>query len=89
MIAEREVTIINSLGFHVRPATDFAEQAAKFRSHIRVIQGTQECDAKSSIDLLLLAAVQGTKLKIRAVGDDAPEAVETLARLIETGFGEI
>jgi len=88
MIAQREVTIVNSLGFHVRPATDFAEQASKFRSRIHVIQGNQEFDAKSSIDLLLMAAVQGTKLTIRAEGDDAREAVETLARMVEAGFGE-
>lgn len=89
MIAEREVTVINPLGFHVRPATHFAEQASKFRSRISVIQGNQEFNGKSSIDLLLMVAVQGTKLKIRAEGEDAPEAVQTLAQMIEAGFGEL
>lgn len=88
MIAEKQVTILNTLGLHVRPSAMFAGTAAKFRSAVSVIKDGQPVNAKSSIDLLTLAAVAGTPLTLRAEGDDAREAVDTLAALIESRFGE-
>ncbi len=88
MIAEKEVTVRNTLGIHVRPATDMAEVAGKFRSKVSVIKDGKAVNAKSSVELLTMAAVSGTELQIRAEGEDAREAVDQVARLIETGFGE-
>ncbi len=88
MIAERRVKIRNSLGMHVRPATGLAEAAGKFRSHISLIKDGQAVNAKSSIDLLTISAVVNAELVLRAEGDDAEEAVETLAGMIASGFGE-
>jgi phosphocarrier protein len=88
MIAEKRVTILNMLGLHVRPAAAFAGTASKFRSAVSVTQDGQAVNAKSSIDLLTLAAVAGTQLTLRAEGDEAREAVDALAALIETRFGE-
>lgn len=65
-----------------------ASTAREFRARIRIVKGAQEVDAKSCIELLTLAAVQGTELLIRAEGDDAREAVDALANLIESGFSE-
>jgi phosphocarrier protein len=88
MIAERRVTILNTLGLHVRPAAELAAAASRFRSTVSVIKDGQTVDAKSSIDLLTLAAGAGTQLVLRADGGDAQEAVDALARLVETRFGE-
>jgi phosphocarrier protein len=88
MIAEKSVTIQNMLGLHVRPSAEFAGTAAKFRSRVSVIKDGQTVNAKSSIDLLTLAAIAGTRLTLRAEGDDANEAVEALAVLIDGKFGE-
>jgi phosphotransferase system HPr (HPr) family protein len=88
MISERQVTILNTLGLHVRPSAAFAGTASKFRARVHVIKDGQSVNAKSSIDLLTLAAVVGTRLTLRAEGDDADEAVQALAGLIETRFGE-
>jgi phosphocarrier protein HPr len=88
MIAERDVTILNTLGLHVRPSAAMAGMAAKFKCSVSVVKDGQAVNAKSSIDLLTLAAVAGTELRLRAEGDDAREAVEALAALIQTKFGE-
>ena len=88
MIAEKQVTILNTLGLHVRPSAAMAGTASKFRSSVSVIKDGQAVNAKSSIDLLTLAAVAGTQLVLRADGVDAREAVDALARLIEGKFGE-
>lgn len=88
MIAEREVTIRNTLGLHVRPSAQFAETASRFHSDVRVLKDGQTVNAKSSIDLLTLAAIAGTRLVLRAEGDDAEPALDELAKLIDSGFGE-
>jgi len=88
MVAERQVTILNMLGLHVRPSAEFAGTAAKFRSRVSVLKDGQSVNAKSSIDLLTLAAVAGTRLVLRAEGDDADLAVEALSKLIDSKFGE-
>lgn len=84
---ERQVVIRNEKGLHVRPATAFAQQAAKFASRVQIVKGEQTVNGKSSIELLMLAAVEGTPLVIRAEGEDADKAVETLAKLVDDKFG--
>ncbi|HLY73186.1 MAG TPA: HPr family phosphocarrier protein [Planctomycetota bacterium] len=88
MLAERVVTIQNTLGLHVRPSAEFAGTAAKFKARVSVLKDGQTVNAKSSIDLLTLAAVAGTRLMLRAEGDDADQAVEALSKLIDSKFGE-
>jgi len=88
MIAERQITIQNTLGLHVRPSAELASTAAKFQSRISVIKDGQTVNAKSSIDLLTLAAVAGSQLTLRAEGEDATQALAALASLIEGKFGE-
>lgn len=87
MTAERQVTILNEKGLHVRPATKFAETAARFRSKIDVLKDGDRVNGKSSIDLLTLAAEPGAYLLIRADGEDAQQAVDALSQLVLDKFG--
>lgn len=84
--AHRTVTVNNPLGLHLRPAFLFAQLAAQFESKIEVVKGGERIDGKSILSILTLAAEQGTKLKIEAVGEDAQDALEALAQLVEQGF---
>ena len=88
MISERQVTILNELGLHVRPAQKFVEVATKFSSEVSVIRDGKSVNAKYHIDLLTLAAEPGTQLTIRADGEDSAQAVECLVQLVESHFGE-
>ena len=67
---------------------EFAGTAAKFKSRVSVVKDGQTVNAKSSIDLLTLAAVAGTRLTLRAEGDDADLALDALSKLIDGKFGE-
>lgn len=87
MIAERSVVIRNEKGLHVRPASALAQAAGAFSSKVQLVKGAKAVNAKSPIELLMLAAVVGTPLTIRAEGDDAEKAVDSLARFIEDKFG--
>ena len=81
-MVERETTIGPEEGLHARPAAQFVKTAKKFDSEIVVIKGEREANAKSSLKIMTLGARKGDEIVIRAEGDDAEEAVETLAELI-------
>ncbi len=85
----KDVKIMNKMGLHARPAMQLAELANKFKSDIIIRKDSQAVNAKSIMEVLLLAATQGTNLQIEARGVDAQEAVNALSELIEEDkFGE-
>jgi len=67
----------------------FVETANSFSSKTEVSNGVLTVDAKSIMSVMRLAATKGTVLSIRADGQDAEQAVEALAKLVEDGFGEM
>ncbi len=86
--ATANVTIRNRLGLHARPAMTFVDVASSFRSVITVKRANETVDGKSIMQMLMLAATQGTCLEICAEGDDAEAAVNRLKQLVESRFGE-
>lgn len=85
---EREVTIINRLGLHARAAAKLVSLAAGFGCDIRLLRGEREVNAKSIMGVLMLAAAKGTRLTLRASGDDAEQALDQLEALIQRRFDE-
>ena len=85
---QANVTIKNRLGMHARPAMSFVDIANTFRSDIRVRKGDQEVDGKSIMQMMMLAAGQGTALIIKARGEDAQDAIDALRDLVERSFDE-
>jgi phosphocarrier protein HPr len=81
-------TIVNRLGLHARPAMAFVDAATQFSSKITVANAGNSVDAKSIMQVMMLAATKGTELEITAEGDDADKACDTLRALIESGFDE-
>jgi phosphocarrier protein len=82
-LCEREFVVAHELGLHARPAGRFVSLAGRFRSDIQVARNGEWVSGRSVLSLLSLAAARGTRLRVRAVGDDAELAVEILGRLIE------
>jgi phosphocarrier protein HPr len=87
-IAEATVEIKNRLGLHLRAASTLAQAAAQFGSQITIARGKNEVNAKSVTGLMMLGAGKGAKLKVRADGDDAREALKAVEALFEQRFGE-
>lgn len=85
---EREIEVRNKEGLHFRPIMCVVDEAGRFVARMVVANVDREADARSPMELLMLVATQGTKLRIRAEGDDEKEAVEALVALFESGFGE-
>jgi phosphotransferase system HPr (HPr) family protein len=86
--ASTQITIINKLGLHARPAMSFVDTASSFRSDIKVSKDDQTADGKSIMQLMMLAAPKGTELQIDAEGPDAQQAVAALSKLVASKFDE-
>jgi phosphocarrier protein HPr len=87
----KEVVVSNSLGLHARPAMEFVQTANGFSSAVRVHKkgdDPMDVDGKSIMEMMTLAAVQGTLLEIVAEGADAGAMVDKLVALFESKFGE-
>jgi len=82
------VTIVNKLGLHARPAMEFVDCASRFTSEVFVKRGDQSVNGKSIMEMMLLAATAGTVLEVEATGDDAQAAIDELVKLVASGFDE-
>ena len=84
LTARREITIVNELGLHARPATEFVRCASKFRSEVFLVRDGRRLSAGSMIEVLMADLCQGQTAILEAHGSDAELAVETLAELISS-----
>jgi phosphocarrier protein HPr len=87
-VAEATVEVQNRLGLHLRAASALAQTAAQFTSKIMIGTGDEMVNAKSMTNLMMLGAAQGSKLKVRAEGPDAREALKAVQTLFDDRFGE-
>lgn len=87
---ERSQTFLisNTLGLHARAAAAFVKIANRFQSEIFVGKDETEVNGKSIMGVLMLAASKGSRISVKALGEDAPEALEALGHLIDDKFGE-
>jgi phosphocarrier protein HPr len=86
---ESKVMLSNKMGLHARPSTQIATTASRFSSDIHIGKDDMVVDAKSVLELLMLAAECGTELTVAAEGPDAKEAVAALVELVKGRFGEL
>ncbi len=84
----REVVVGLKEGLHARPADRCAREARRWQAKVGIVCRDQRADGKSILDLLTLAAEEGSRLVIETSGPDAREALEALVRLFETNFNE-
>lgn len=78
----------NAQGLHARPASLIVKLANQYQARIEFIKDNSRIDGKSILDILTLGAPQGTNLVIEADGPDAESALEALAALFTSNFGE-
>ncbi len=89
--ASKDIIVSNKLGLHARPAMQFVDLANQFKSAVKVEKfgdDPMEVDGKSVMQMITLAATEGTSMRIIADGEDAEQAVAKLVELFETKFGE-
>lgn len=80
---KKNVVVKKENGLHARPASQFVQNAAKFKSEINLQLGDKILNGKSIFDLMSAGIRYGSEVTISANGEDEKEAVEELAKLIE------
>lgn len=80
----RTVTLRNRDGLHARPAADFVKLASEFDAEVTV----NGKDAHSLLGIMSLGLTRGMSVQISGPDERSRAAVNALADLIETGFGE-
>lgn len=86
--AEIALPLVNKVGLHARPASQFVQTAMQFASDITVSCGSRRANAKSILQVLSLGAGRGAEISIRAAGSDAEAAIDALKQLVAQKFGE-
>ena len=86
MAVKAEVELLNRYGLHQRPAMKVIETAGKFTAEVYLVKDEQRCNAKSIIDVIMLAAEKGTRLTVEAEGADAEAAAKALVDLFLNKF---
>src|SRR5262245_24683200 len=84
----KDLTVLNKLGIHARPAAMFVGTANGFAWDIFVEKDGEKVNGKSIMGLMMLAAGPGSKLTISAEGHDASQALAELETLFKQKFDE-
>ncbi|MDX2227704.1 MAG: HPr family phosphocarrier protein [Verrucomicrobiae bacterium] len=84
----REMTILNRMGLHARPAAMFVKISNAHKAEVWVEKDGEQVNGKSIMGLMMLAAGAGSKLRVTARGTDAPEVLKDLEALLARKFGE-
>ena len=84
----KKIKVINRLGIHARAAAKLVGTASRYQSEITIHFKNRAIDAKNIIDVMVLAARQGSDIELVACGEDETEAITALEALIHERFGE-
>ncbi|MSQ80095.1 MAG: HPr family phosphocarrier protein [Candidatus Methylopumilus sp.] len=82
------IKIINKLGLHARASAKLTQVANQFESEIYIKKNDKKVNAKSIMGVMMLAASQGSDIKITTKGPDEKKAIESITALINDYFGE-
>lgn len=85
---KHDIVIINKLGLHARAAAKLVKLSATFESTIEIEKENQKVNCKSIMGVMMLAASCGSTVTLYAEGDDAQEAIDAIADLINRYFDE-
>jgi len=85
---KKKMKIINKLGLHARASSKLTLLACSFTSNIFLIKDKDKVDAKSIMEVLMLAASKNTIIYVEADGIDEKEAISSIEKLFLNYFGE-
>ena len=86
-MTEAQLVIRNQMGLHARACALFVKTAARFQSHVWVSRDDLEVNGKSIMGVMMLAAEEGSTIRVRAEGTDEKEAIAALQELVDGKFG--
>lgn len=85
-MVNKELVVINDSGIHARPAALIVETASKFASDVFFVKDGMRANAKSIMNIMLLAAEPGAVIRVEAEGPDEAGALSAIEHLFTTRF---
>lgn len=87
---KEKLMVLNPTGLHARPASDLVRCAKKYEADLQLVKlsSGEKANAKSIVKVLSLAVPCGEEIELVGEGKDAEQAVQALANLIHSRFGE-
>ncbi len=86
-MTEVDLLIRNQLGLHARACALFVKTAARFQSQVFVARDDLEVNGKSIMGVMMLAAEEGSTIRVRVDGPDEAAAALALRELVDGKFG--
>ncbi|WP_328793735.1 HPr family phosphocarrier protein [Heliomicrobium undosum] len=87
-LTEIQLVLMNPTGLHARPASQFVQTAARFKSKVQIIAGSKRADGKSILNVMTMGLKKGADFTVSADGEDEAECLAALQALVEGNFGE-
>jgi phosphocarrier protein len=87
-LIEKEITVINKLGLHARPAAQLVKTISRFKSEVSIKRDNLTVNAKSIMGVMMLAAELGAVLKFQIEGEDERLAMDAIEKVFQDKFGE-
>ena len=81
-------TIANKRGLHARAAAKFVKLVETFSSDIEVVKDDMRVSGRSIMGLMMLAAVNGSTIRLCGKGADAATALQSLTDFVKRKFDE-
>ena len=87
-MVSKTITLVNSQGFHMRPAGAFATAMGKYKSEVTIKFNGNDINGKSLKNIIAACIKCGSTIDLICEGEDEDEALKEAVSLIESGFGE-
>jgi len=88
-LVEKTVEVVNAAGLHARAAAELVRLTTRMKCDVTLEHDGQEVNGKSIMGVLLLAAAQGSQVRVQCEGDGAREALDAIVKLFQAGFNEL
>ena len=87
-MVSKHFTVSNAQGFHMRPATTFANTMAKYGCKVTIKHNGADVDGKSLMHIMAACIKFGAELEIQCEGPDEEAALAKAVELVESGLGD-
>lgn len=84
----KTLTVTNKLGIHARPAGMIVDITGPAQSDVAIVFEGSKANAKSILNVMMLAIPMGSEVKFEVDGEDEEEVVKKLEQLFNDKFNE-
>jgi phosphocarrier protein len=84
----RTLKVINKMGVHARPAGAIVDITSRAQSDVFLIYGGTRANAKSILNVMMLAITPGSEVQFEINGSDEDDTFQKLEKLFNDRFNE-